>query len=50
LELKYFAILPTGEKFYAPKFFRKVEQALAKAQRIMSRRTKGGSGTKPELK
>jgi putative transposase len=43
LGLKDFAILPTGKKIHAPKFFRKYEQALAKAQRILSKRTKGGS-------
>jgi putative transposase len=43
LGLKDFAILQNGQKFNAPKFFRKYEQKLAKAQRTMSRRTPGGS-------
>jgi putative transposase len=41
--LKNFAILSTGEVFSNPKWFRKLEEKLAKAQRILSRRTKGGS-------
>jgi putative transposase len=41
--LKDFAILSTGEVFSNPKWFRKLEEKLAKAQRILSRRTKGGS-------
>jgi putative transposase len=43
LGLKDFAILSNGEKENAPKYFRKYEKQLAKAQRIMSRRTKGGA-------
>jgi putative transposase len=43
LGLKDFAILSDGEKENAPKYFRKYEKQLAKAQRIMSRRTKGGA-------
>lgn len=43
LGLKDFAILSNGEKINAPKFFRKYEKQLARWQRIMSRRTKGGS-------
>lgn len=43
LGLKDFAILSNGEKESAPKYFRKYEKQLAKAQRILSRRTKGGS-------
>jgi putative transposase len=43
LGLKDFAILSDGEKENAPKFFRKYEQQLAKTQRTMSRRAKGGS-------
>lgn len=43
LGLKDFAILSNGEKANAPKYFRKHEEKLASAQRIMSRRTKGGS-------
>jgi putative transposase len=41
--LKDFAILSTGEVFSNPKWFRKLEEKLAKAQRILSRRTKDGS-------
>lgn len=37
------AILSTGEVFSNPKWFRKLEEKLAKAQRILSRRTKGSS-------
>ncbi|BBW97362.1 hypothetical protein GsuE55_21950 [Geobacillus subterraneus] len=41
--LKDFAILSDGTTYANPKFFRKLEEKLAKAQRILSRRTKGGS-------
>ncbi|KAB7709187.1 IS200/IS605 family element transposase accessory protein TnpB [Bacillus aerolatus] len=41
--LKDFAVLSTGEVFSNPRFFRTLEQRLVKAQRIMSRRKKGGS-------
>ena len=41
--LKDFAILSDGTIYYNPKFFRTLEEKLAKAQRIMSRRTIGGS-------
>ena len=41
--LKNFAILSTGEVFSNPKWFRKLEGKLAKAQRLLSRRTTGGS-------
>jgi putative transposase len=41
--LKDFAILSTGVVFSNPKWFRKLEEKLAKAQRILSRRAKGGS-------
>ncbi|MFY9175319.1 MAG: IS200/IS605 family element RNA-guided endonuclease TnpB [Peptococcia bacterium] len=41
--LKDFAILSNGTTYANPKFFRKLEEKLAKAQRILSRRTKGGS-------
>ncbi|WP_100402811.1 IS200/IS605 family element RNA-guided endonuclease TnpB [Bacillus sp. FJAT-42315] len=41
--LSDFAILSNGQKFHNPKFFRALEQKLAKAQQVMSRRTKGGS-------
>ncbi|MCM3067856.1 IS200/IS605 family element RNA-guided endonuclease TnpB [Priestia flexa] len=43
LGLKDFAILSTGEVFSNPKWFRKLEEKLANTQRILSRRTKGGS-------
>ncbi|AWC28888.1 transposase [Bacillus cytotoxicus] len=36
--LKDFAILSTGEVFSNPKWFRKLEEKLAKAQRVFSRR------------
>lgn len=38
-----FAIFSDGEKENAPKYFRKYEKQLAKAQRTLSRRTKGGA-------
>ena len=41
--LKDFAILSTGEVFSNPKWFRKLEEKLANAQRILSRRKKGSS-------
>lgn len=41
--LKDFAILSTGQVFSNPKWFRALEEKLAKGQRILSRRTKGGS-------
>jgi putative transposase len=41
--LKEFAILSDGTKYANPKWFRKLEEQLAKAQRILSRRKKGGS-------
>lgn len=41
--LKDFAILSDGTKYKNPKWFRKLEKKLANAQRILSRRTKGGS-------
>ncbi len=41
--LKKFAILSDGTAYTNPKFFRTLEEKLAKAQRILSRRTKGGS-------
>lgn len=43
LGLKDFAILSNGEKVNAPKYFRKYEKKLVRWQRILSRRTKGGS-------
>lgn len=41
--LKDFAILSNGTTYKNPKFFRILEEKLAKAQRILSRRTKGSS-------
>jgi putative transposase len=41
--LKHFAILSTGEVFSNPRWFRTLEEKLARAQRILSRRTKGSS-------
>ena len=41
--LKDFAILSDGTTYSNPKFFRTLEEKLAKAQRIMSRRTIGGA-------
>ncbi|MCM3798759.1 MULTISPECIES: IS200/IS605 family element RNA-guided endonuclease TnpB [Bacillaceae] len=41
--LKNFAILSDGTKYENPKWLRKLEKKLAKEQRILSRRKKGGS-------
>lgn len=41
--LKEFATLSDGTTYDNPKFFRTLEENLAKAQRIMSRRTVGGA-------
>lgn len=41
--LKDFAILSDGTTYKNPKFFRLLEEKLAKAQRVLSRRTKGSS-------
>lgn len=41
--LKDFAILSDGTVYSNPKFFRRLEEKLANAQRILSRRTKGSS-------
>ncbi|GIN84524.1 hypothetical protein J6TS2_09100 [Heyndrickxia sporothermodurans] len=41
LGLKDFAILSTGEVFSNPKWFRKLEEKLVKAQRILSKPVKG---------
>ena len=41
--LKDFAILSTGEVFPNPKWFRKLEEKLASAQRILSKRVNGSS-------
>ena len=43
LDLKDFAILSDGTIYSNPKFFRTLEEKLAKAQRMMSRRTIGGA-------
>ncbi|HFJ9375228.1 TPA: IS200/IS605 family element RNA-guided endonuclease TnpB [Bacillus nitratireducens] len=43
LGLKDFAILSTGEVFSNPKWFRKLEEKLAHAQRILSKRVNGSS-------
>lgn len=43
LGLREFAILSDGTKVKPSRFFRKYEQQLARWQRILSRRTKGGS-------
>lgn len=43
LGLKEFAILSDGTKVKPSRFFRKYEQQLSRWQRILSRRTKGGS-------
>ncbi|AIE61641.1 transposase [Bacillus methanolicus MGA3] len=40
--IKDFAILSDGTTYSNPKFFRSLGEKLAKAQRIMSRRTVGG--------
>jgi putative transposase len=51
LGLKDFAILSDGTKVNAPKSFRKYEKELARWQRILSRRQKGGSNwSKARLK
>lgn len=51
LGLKDFAILSNGEVFANPKFFRILELKLGKAQRKLSRMTKGGSNwTKQRIK
>ncbi|WP_066292119.1 IS200/IS605 family element RNA-guided endonuclease TnpB [Bacillus sp. FJAT-29937] len=41
--LKHFAILSDGKIYSNPKFFHTLEDKLARAQRIMNRRTIGGS-------
>ncbi|OTX42714.1 RNA-guided endonuclease TnpB family protein, partial [Bacillus thuringiensis] len=41
--LKDFAILSDGTTYKNPKFFRSLEEKLAKAQRVLSRRIKGSS-------
>ncbi|TKH29661.1 transposase, partial [Bacillus cereus] len=42
--LKDFAILSDGTPYENPKFFRSLEEKLAKAQCVLSRRMKGSSG------
>jgi putative transposase len=44
LGLKDFATLSTGEKIAAPRFYRKSERILHRAQRKLSRRVKGSTG------
>jgi len=46
--LKDLAILSNGEVFGNPKFFRTAEEKLAKAQHILSQRTKGSSNWKKQ--
>ncbi|MGG3841867.1 IS200/IS605 family element RNA-guided endonuclease TnpB [Anoxybacillus kestanbolensis] len=41
--LKEFAVLSDGTKYANPKWLHKLEEQLAKAQRILSRRKKGGT-------
>jgi len=41
--LKDFAVLSNGERIRAPKFFRKRERKLRRAQRMLSRRQKGSA-------
>ncbi len=41
--IKNFAILSDGTIYKNPKFFRSLEEKLAKAQRVLSKRTKGSS-------
>ncbi|PEM36406.1 RNA-guided endonuclease InsQ/TnpB family protein, partial [Bacillus toyonensis] len=41
--LKDFAILSDGTIYKNPKFFQSLEEKLAKAQRVLSRRIKGSS-------
>lgn len=48
LGLKDFAVLNTGEVFSNPKWFRKLEEKLANAQRILSKRVKGSSNWKKQ--
>ena len=43
LGLTHFAILSTGEKIASPKAFAANEKKLAKAQRVMAKKRKGGS-------
>ncbi|EOO25730.1 IS605 OrfB family transposase [Bacillus cereus VD133] len=51
VRLEDFAILSDGTTYTNPKFFRTLEEKLVKAQRILSRRTKGSSnGNKQRVK
>ena len=43
LGLKDFAVLSNGERIPAPKFFRKRERKLRRAQRVLNRREKGSA-------
>jgi putative transposase len=46
LGLTYFAVLSDGRKIASPKFFRRAERKLRKAQQDVSRKTKGSSNRK----
>lgn len=46
LGLTHFAILSDGRKIASPKFFRRAEKKLRKAQQELSRKTKGSSNRK----
>ena len=49
LGLKDFAVLSDGTRIPAPKFYRKAQRKLRKAQRVVSRR-KPGSGRKAKAR
>lgn len=46
LGLTYFAVLSDGRKIAAPKFLRRAERKLRKAQQALSRKTKGSNNRK----
>lgn len=46
LGLTHFAVLSDGRKITAPKFFRRAERKLRKAQQSLARKTKGSSNRK----
>jgi putative transposase len=46
LGLTHFAVLSDGRKITAPKFFRRAERKLRKAQQTLSRKTKGSANRK----
>lgn len=50
LGIKEFATLSNGEKVENPKYYRQYEQKLKKAQRKLSKRTKGGKNRKKQQK